>query len=83
MTYLTRRGARVSFHDPYVEGVMVNGGYQPRSELTRRAVETSDCVAILTPHRVYDLDWILEHSPIVFDARNAYRELQNAKVVKL
>jgi nucleotide sugar dehydrogenase len=83
MADLDRRGAKVSFHDPYVAGITVNGAYQPRSDLTRRTVESADCVAILTPHRVYDLDWIVEHSALVFDARNAYRELQHPKVVKL
>jgi nucleotide sugar dehydrogenase len=83
MSHLDRRGARVSFHDPYVEGVTVNGVYQPRTELTRRTVESADCVAILTPHRIYDLNWIMEHSALVFDARNAYRELQHPSVVKL
>jgi len=61
----------------------VNGTYQPRSELTRRTVEAADCVAILTPHRVYDLDWIIEHSALVFDARNAYRDVHHPKVVRL
>ena len=46
-------------------------------------MESSDCVAILTPHRVYDLDWIVEHSALVFDARNAYRDLVHPRVVKL
>jgi UDP-N-acetyl-D-glucosamine dehydrogenase len=66
-----------------VPGVSVNGAYRPRAELTRRTVESADCVAILTPHRVYDLDWIIEHSALVFDARNAFREIQHPKVVKL
>ena len=83
MAYLDRRGAKVCFHDPYVAGVTVNGAYQRRVELTRRTVETADCVAVLTPHRVYDFDWIVEHSKLVFDARNAYGEMQHAKVVKL
>jgi UDP-N-acetyl-D-glucosamine dehydrogenase len=83
MGFLSRRGARVSFHDPYVAGVTVNGTYQPRVELTRRTVESADCVAILTPHRIYDLDWIVEHSALVFDARNAYREAPHPNVVKL
>jgi len=83
MSYLDRRGAKVCFHDPYVAGVTVNGAYQRRVELTRRTVESADCIALLTPHRVYDFEWIAEHSSLVFDARNAYREMQPATVVKL
>jgi UDP-N-acetyl-D-glucosamine dehydrogenase len=83
ISQLIRRGAHVTFHDPYVAEVMANGTVLHRSELTRRAVETADCVAILTPHRVYDLDWIVEHAQVVFDARNAYGDLRNTKVQKL
>jgi UDP-N-acetyl-D-glucosamine dehydrogenase len=81
--HLLRRGARVTFHDPYVSDVIVDGTVLHRSELTRRAVESADCVAILTPHRVYDLNWIAEHAQLVFDARNAYADCRNSKVQPL
>jgi UDP-N-acetyl-D-glucosamine dehydrogenase len=81
--HLYKRGARVTFHDPYISEVMVNGTVLHRSELTRRAVESADCVAILTPHRVYDLEWIAEHAQCVFDARNAYRDYRSPKVQRL
>lgn len=83
MHELYRRGARVTFHDPYISEVMVNGSVLHRTELTRRAVESADCVAILTPHRVYDLEWIAQHAQCVFDARNAYRDDRNPKVQRL
>src|SRR6266540_695811 len=81
--HLSARGAHVSFHDPYVSEVMVNGTILHRTELTRRAVESADCVAILTPHRVYDLEWLAEHAQSVFDARNAFRDYRNPKVHRL
>jgi UDP-N-acetyl-D-glucosamine dehydrogenase len=83
ITQLHRRGANVSFHDPYVSEVMVNGSVLYRTELTRRAVEAADCVVILTPHRVYDLVWIAEHAQRIFDGRNAFRDDRNAKVQRL
>jgi len=81
--HLFRRGAHVTFHDPYISEVMVNGTVLHRTELTRRAVEAADCVAILTPHRVYDLVWIAEHARAVFDGQNAYRDDRNPKVQRL
>jgi UDP-N-acetyl-D-glucosamine dehydrogenase len=83
ITYLLRRGASVSYHDPYVARVTVNGGFLPRSQLTGRAVRAADVVAILTPHSVYDLDWIAEQAPLVFDARNAYADNHYPTVAKL
>ena len=83
MALLQRKGARVSFHDPYVETVVLNGMQLNRSELTRRAVSGSDCVAILTPHSAYDLDWIAGHAKLIFDARNAFPEGKRPSIVRL
>jgi UDP-N-acetyl-D-glucosamine dehydrogenase len=83
MTHLHRRGANVSFHDPYVEAVNVNGDVLRRSQLTRKAISGSDCVAILTPHSGFDFEWIAAHSRLIFDARNAYSNGRRDNVVRL
>jgi UDP-N-acetyl-D-glucosamine dehydrogenase len=80
---LQKRGARVTFHDPYVKSIPLNGSSLARSELTSRAVSSADCVALLTPHRAYDLDWIADLAQVVFDARNAYRDQKRKNVVRL
>jgi UDP-N-acetyl-D-glucosamine dehydrogenase len=81
--HLQRRGAVVAFHDPYVPEVAVNGRVLHRTDLTNRAVAHADCVALLTPHRAYDLDWIATHARLVFDARNAYGPDRRPNVVRL
>ncbi|MGH2571963.1 MAG: nucleotide sugar dehydrogenase [Actinomycetota bacterium] len=83
MAHLSREGARISFHDPHVSTVPMNGRILSRTELTRRAVIEADCVALLTPHRAYDLDWIAQHASLVFDARNAYGAERRSNVVRL
>jgi UDP-N-acetyl-D-glucosamine dehydrogenase len=83
MTHLYRRGAKVDFHDPHVPEVTVNGSILRRVELTQRSVSRADCIALLTPHRTYDLDWIAQHAALVFDARNAYGVDRRANVVTL
>jgi UDP-N-acetyl-D-glucosamine dehydrogenase len=80
---LHRRGAKVAFHDPFVDAVPVNGGLLNRTDLTRRIVAAADCVAVLTPHSAYDLDWVAEHARMVFDARNAFGDRRLANLVKL
>ena len=72
MTALHRRGASVSFHDPFVDAVTMNGSVLPRTELAQRPIATADCVALLTPHSTYDLEWVADHAPLIFDARNAF-----------
>ena len=83
MAHLLRRGARVSFHDPYVESVTVGGTVLGRMQLTQNVIARSDCVAILTPHRAYDLDWIAGHAKLVFDARNAFGPDRRPNVTRL
>ena len=83
MTQLQKRGANISFHDPFVGSVVTNGKVIQRSDLSRHLVATSDCVAILTPHTAYDVDWIAMHAKLIFDAHNVYESHQPANVVRL
>ena len=83
MELLARRGARVSFSDPHVTEVTVGGRPIERTDITRRSVSAADCVAILTPHRAFDLDWIGEHAALIFDARNAFGDDRRPNVVRL
>jgi UDP-N-acetyl-D-glucosamine dehydrogenase len=80
---LHRRGALLSFHDPYVDHVSLDGGTLRRTELTTQAVERADLVAVLTPHAAYDLDWVAQHARLVFDARNAFGPAARSNVVRL
>jgi UDP-N-acetyl-D-glucosamine dehydrogenase len=83
MTQLCRRGADVSFNDPYVTSVQVNGKTLSGTELTLRTVAGANCVALLTPHRAYDLNWLATHARVVFDARNAFGPDRRPNVVRL
>ena len=80
---LHRRGALLSFHDPFVEEIPLNGGTMRRTELTTQTVTRADLVAVLTPHSTYDLDWVAEHARLVFDARNAFGPAARSNVVRL
>jgi UDP-N-acetyl-D-glucosamine dehydrogenase len=80
---LQRSGARVSFHDPHIPALTVDQKVRERTELTQRAVARADCVALLTPHRAYDLEWIARYATLIFDARNAYGSRRPANVIAL
>jgi UDP-N-acetyl-D-glucosamine dehydrogenase len=83
MTHLAKRGARVSFNDPYVASISLNGTHLERTDLTHRAVTGSDCVAVLAPHSVYDFEWIAARAGLIFDARNAYPNTKDPSIVRL
>ncbi len=80
---LHRKGAHLTFHDPFIERIEEHGFHLERVELERQAFEGVDLVALLTPHAVYDLDWIVSRSPLLFDARNAARAHRSDNVVVL
>ena len=80
---LQRKGAEVSFHDPFVEEVHERGLSLARSGLTVEALAAADCVLLLTPHSSYDLDLIVRHSALLFDARNAIGDRHTPSVVTL
>ena len=83
LSALHKRGAHVAFHDPFIQSISTNGLSLERADLTGRSVARADCVALLTPHRTYDLDWIAETASLVFDARNAYESNRYPNVVRL
>jgi UDP-N-acetyl-D-glucosamine dehydrogenase len=83
IAHLQRRGANVQFHDPYIVSLSLDGLPARRTELTYRALAGKDCVAILTPHSAYDLDWIARNAEFIFDARNAYGPDHRPNVVPL
>jgi UDP-N-acetyl-D-glucosamine dehydrogenase len=80
---ISRKGAVVSFHDPYVDEVHHGGLRLRRRALTRSALRRADVVALLTPHSTYDLDAVVDHAPLVFDARGALRHRRLSHVVTL
>ena len=83
MSVLERRGARLSFHDPFVEAVTVNGRRLARAELSARTVARADLVALLTPHSAYDLSWLGDTAALLFDARNAFGPERRPNLVRL
>jgi UDP-N-acetyl-D-mannosaminuronate dehydrogenase len=62
---------------------MVNGTVLSGVELTHRSITRADCIALLTPHRSFDLEWISERALLMFDARNALQDLRKENVVRL
>jgi UDP-N-acetyl-D-glucosamine dehydrogenase len=76
---LQKRGAIVSYSDPYVPSLDTAHwkGVGPLTcvpTLDARALEAVDCVAILTDHKAFDYALIVRHARLVVDTRNAVKE---------
>lgn len=68
---LRARGAEVSYADPHVPSVVIDGVPLKATELTDEALAAADCVLILTDHREFDYRHTVEIAPMIVDARNA------------
>jgi UDP-N-acetyl-D-glucosamine dehydrogenase len=67
---LEARGARVSFHDPYVQSLAHEGLDTPAAALTAATVAGADGVVIATHHTSYDWDWLQQHARLIVDTRH-------------
>lgn len=72
---LSRRGARLSYHDPFVPQLVQQGRPLRSVALTEAVLAESDCAVVLTDHSAYDWPWIVNHSNLVVDTRNATKAL--------
>jgi len=80
-----KRGANVSYNDPYVPQA---GGYRDYPglvlesvDLTEKKLKECDAVVIVTAHSAYDFDWIAKNASLIVDTRNAIKKKQK-NVVK-
>ena len=83
MGILMRKGGRVLYNDPYIPSLKANRKTLRSQALTKGVLARADCVVIATDHSVYDYKWIVEHSRLIFDTRNATKEVVSNKIVKL
>ncbi|MDX2085527.1 MAG: nucleotide sugar dehydrogenase [Candidatus Melainabacteria bacterium] len=64
--------AAVMYHDPHVPKIEDSAGQEHYSRsLTEDTLALADCVVIVTDHSEFDYEWIVQHSPVVVDTRNA------------
>jgi len=83
---LIEKGAEVSYYDPYVPEIDQDGLMMQSEKELQAAVEKADCVAIITNHTKIDYAMVLDKSKVIFDARNALKDVpgkKDLKVVKL
>ncbi len=77
LTVLHKKGARLSYHDPYIPKLTPRewpGGFGLASvPLTAETLGAADCVVIITDHRSFDYAMIAKQSPVVVDSRNAIK----------
>lgn len=82
MILLRRLGANVTFSDPFVETINLQGSLLKRQEMVP-SVRAADCVAIITDHTDVDYKAVVENSRLIVDTRNALKHFQSEKIIRL
>lgn len=79
------RGANVVYHDPYVSHARIEETVLESIELTDEALETADCVVIITDHTDFDYGRITDKAALIVDTRNAITKNSKgrARVLKI
>jgi UDP-N-acetyl-D-glucosamine dehydrogenase len=72
MEILLRRGAQVSYTDPYVP-TLDHGNLQMQSVPQDEAAQDCDCALIITDHKVFDYAKIAKQFALIVDTRNALK----------
>jgi len=82
---LQQKGAKVSYHDPYIPHIKHEDWQIDSVTDLMKAIKSADCVVIVTNHKVYDYAEILKESKLIVDTRNALGKSgwKNPKVVRL
>jgi UDP-N-acetyl-D-glucosamine dehydrogenase len=78
---LRNRGAIVSYSDPHVPALRLDGielAAQPEG-----AAATADCVVIVTDHSAFDYPALVKRAKLIVDTRNALKNFQSEKIVRL
>jgi UDP-N-acetyl-D-glucosamine dehydrogenase len=79
---LERRGARITYSDPFVPELQLDG-HQLKTQDAVQLSGEADCVVIITDHAGFDYAAVVERARLVVDTRNALKNHPSSKVVRL
>jgi UDP-N-acetyl-D-glucosamine dehydrogenase len=82
LVLLSQRGAVVSYSDPYVPAVQLDG-INLKAESQADGVLAADCTLIVTDHAAFDYPALVRQSKLIVDTRNALKGFQSPKIVRL
>jgi UDP-N-acetyl-D-glucosamine dehydrogenase len=81
MMLLQRRGGLVSYSDPHVPVLRLEG--LDLTAVPEDAAASADCVVIITDHSSFDYRALVERAALIVDSRNALKAFRSPKIVRL
>lgn len=81
MLLLERLGAHVTYSDPFIPAIDLNG-IEMKSQEMQSSVSKADCVVIVTDHTGVDYASIVKTSRLIVDTRNALKSFRSPKIIR-
>jgi len=77
---LEEQGGIVSAYDPFISEYKIGGKMRSgMGSLTEMDVREADIVLLLTAHTTYDYEMILRNATVIFDTKNGFKDIKDAK----
>jgi len=81
---LGKRGAKVTYSDPFVERLRADGAVPELASIDPvEGSAAADCVVIVTDHKKFDYAKIVGSAKLIVDTRNALKGNPSGKIVRL
>lgn len=80
---LEKRGAKVTYSDPFVPSILWEGTNLKAEPDLEAACRAADCTVVVTNHSGFDYSSVLEWSKLIVDTRNGYKGVRSDKIVRL
>jgi len=82
ITLLQRKGAKITYSDPYVPQLRLRGLSLKARPLNGNVLKAADCAVLITNHDAFDYKYIWKNARLIVDTRNAFKNFDK-KVIKL
>ncbi len=83
ISMLRKKGAVVSYHDPFIPRFLVGGKPVPHVKLTAPVLQHHDIAVIVSEHSSVDYPFVVRHIPQIIDTRNVLKMIRSPKIIKL
>ena len=80
---LRQRGVRVTYSDPHIPNLRMDGEAQLCAEQLEPAIGAADAVVIITDHTSFDYERVVERAQVIVDTRNALKHFTKANIIRL
>jgi len=80
---LAKRGAVISYSDPWVPDLRTDGHTMTSIDLDAAVASRPDCTVICTDHSAFAYDGLLKSGVVIVDTRNALKDRQAPNIFRL